>query len=280
MEKRRKLIAVAAFLVGILLAPAVLNYYLGPPDTIEIRVGDDGIPLTEYGNYNSIEIGTQYNPAFVANYAYNYYQEGDYSNFLNCTEWLLSNLTMTDNFSVIQYWFPWGPWGENPMGIPDYNLSAPWKSALAQSKVIRVFSLAYEYTGDQIYVEQGYRLLAAFSIDVEDGGLLRRIVDGNWWYEEYADEGSRTSMVLNGMMITLLTLSDVYYHFPQAEYLFDRGVESLIISLPLYDQCPNSCYDLLGQDASPKYVELHRHLLDEMYLATGHEIFQEYKEKW
>ena len=279
MDTPKKLIAAAIFLTGLLLAPTVINYFAAPPDTIETMVGEDGIPLTEYGNYNSIEIGTQYNPASIANYAYEYHQDGKFSHFLNCTEWLLSNLTMVDNFSVIQYWFPWGPWGDNPMGIPDYNLTAPWKSAFAQSKVIRVFGLAYNYTGDEIYLEQGQRLLTAFFIDVEDGGL-RRWTEGTSWYEEYADEGSRASMVLNGMMITLLTLSDVYYHFPQAEFLFDRGLQSLIISLPLYDQCPNSCYDLLGQDASPGYVKLHRQLLDEMYLATGHEIFLEYKEKW
>ena len=76
-------------------------------------------------------MGLQRNPVTISHWVFgaylNYKQTGDETQreiLINNSNWLANNAVSRGNYSVLEYNFPW----------PEYNLTAPWLSAMAQGQ--------------------------------------------------------------------------------------------------------------------------------------------------
>ncbi|MFH0815205.1 MAG: D-glucuronyl C5-epimerase family protein [Methanobacteriota archaeon] len=246
-------------------------------DAIIITIDERGIPLSDYGSAYGADIGVQRNPVTVAQVALEYYEEGASGDgsalqpFLNCVDWLVGNSTVIGNCSFLEYGYPW----------PACNMTAPWRSGMAQGLFLQVLARAQALTNDSAYANASQLALNSFYIGNGDGGFTYKSADG-WWYEEYADDGGTQPRVLNGMMATLIGLHDFYNLTGSAEAkaFFDLGVRALDAGLPSYDNGRYSIYNIQGSVSSEGYHELHIAQLRELFAITGEPIFLHYADLW
>lgn len=274
MKMRRHMtVLLVCLVIAFLLLPLTCELYGDKRGQITITTNEKGIPTVDYGN----PIGKQINPVTVSLYALDYFEEykkGDECSkqlFLNCADFLVNNLIDKGNYSVWEYNFPW----------KIYNMTPPWRSAMAQGLGIQVLAYAYNLTGERRYLESARRALNAFYVDVQEGGVTIK-ENGGCWYEEYADEGGKMSRVLNGHNFALLGIYE-YYKITgdiDAKYLFDKGVASLKRHAHEYDANCWTYYDALGNLADEKYHNIHIKQMLELYNITGDELFKDYYEKW
>lgn len=244
---------------------------------VRFLLDEKGVPIVDYGYVDGVYVGQQRNPVTVAKKALAYHQsfeDGDKRCkrlFLNCADWLVNNAVRHHDYAVLPYDFPW----------PMYNMTPPWRSAMAQGLALQVLTKAHRLTENPKYLQTARLLLNLFYIEVKDGGVSYKSQDGGWWYEEYADEGGKESRVLNGMMFALMGIYDYYRytHSTRAKYLFDQGVVALRRTLPLYDNGGYSYYDRLGLPAG-KYHKVHIQLLKQLFEATGVGLFEKYRRRW
>lgn len=244
-----------------------------------ITFDENGIPYVNYGRIDGILVGLQRNPlttAHAANeYLDHYMNTGDESSrqaFFNNVNWLIENMEVRGNYSLLHYQFP----------FPHYNMQPPWRSAMAQAEAMSVLLDAYTITQDRRYLDSAKMLLNALFVEVKDGGVTYKSPDDGWWYEEYADDGANESRVLNGMLYTLLnikTYSD-YTKDPSANYLFDQGIVALRNNLAKYDNNGASYYDINGRPATEQYHNAHIELLDALYKLTNEQVFKVFHDKW
>jgi hypothetical protein len=242
-----------------------------------IMYDEQGVPYVDYGYDDGVFIGRQRNPVTISQKGLAYI--GDYRNgyensrqyFINCADWLLRNSVKHNGFSILEYTFPW----------PKYNMTPPWRSAMAQGQAVQFLANAHEQTQKKEYLIEARNLLNAFFIEVSNGGVTLKSPDKGWWYEEYAHEYGMTSMVLNGMMFAILGIHDYYQYTKEndAKYLFDQGVLALEKELPEYDHYGDSYYDIL-KNPSGVYHNTHVRLLDNLYEITGNDVFLEYHNRW
>jgi len=235
---------------------------------VRIKVGYDslGIPIVDYG------FGKIRNPVTVSQHAMEFFECEKRREFINCANWLVDNSKSFGEYSILEYAFPW----------PIFNLTSPWRSGMAQAQAIQVLTRAYDFTKDIKYLNCAKELLNAFFVEVKDGGVTYKTVNNGWWYEEYADEGRTKSMVLNGMMFTVLGIYE-YYEYTQnsdAKYLFDQGIISLKENLYRYNKNGYSYYDILEHPAGAGYHNVYIQLLDSLYNITNEIVFQEYSNIW
>ncbi len=248
---------------------------LGKPMVYDITQTDErGVPFIIEST-----IGKQRNPVTVCNRAlgyYNKFRQGDSSQlilFLNCSDWLIENLTRKNNYAMLPYNYNW----------PNYHMTAPWRSGLANGVSLQVFVKAHEATGDQKYVVAAKQILNSFFVDVKDGGVTYLSNDRGWWFEELSDNNGYVSRVLNGHMFALLGIHDyfIYTHDSAANYLFKQGLLGLKNNLPKYDIGDgHSFYDLVGTPANVKYHLIHIDLLDRIFKITGDPVYRFYSDKW
>lgn len=181
--------------------------------------------------------------------------------------------TPTDDIFLLPYNFIW----------PNYNATPPWYSALAQAEAIVVLAKAHNLTNLQVYKETADGILNSFFVDVKDGGVTHKTNGSGWWYELYADKGSKNPRVLNGMLWSLLAINE-YYNLtkdPKAEYLFDQGILALRNNLHLFNDTDGySFYDALHTPANADYQKLHVSLLGELISLTDDEVLKEYFNNW
>lgn len=263
--------------VKFLLVVLVLSGCVSPMYPEKYSVTDEEIPATYYGKVDGVYLGYQIAPHNVAMKAresfYSYDKTGNESELergLFLTEYLISNATSLDGAVVWQYSFEW----------PSYGLEPGWTGALTQAGCLKVVMLAYLNTGDERYLEFGDKILAAFDMDVADGGLLFVREGGYHWYPEYADD--EPPFVLNGYITTLLWLHE-YNQTTGNEHagaLFDKGLVSLIHFLPEYRNGGWSYYDAQGHVSEEHYHSMHVSQMQSLYELTGEEIFLEYYERW
>lgn len=131
--------------------------------------------------------------------------------------------------------------------IDGVTLLPDWYSAMAQGQAISLLTRAYLYTKDQAYLSAALRATTLFRVKSKDKGVLTTFMNQYPWYEEYPT--SPSLLVLNGFIYSLLGLHDLKLtaspqHATDAAELFDQGMRSLKVLLPLYDSGSGSFYDL------------------------------------
>ena len=255
----------------------IIQYAVLEPAKVQqsIMYDSNGIPIVYYGTI----IGYQRNPVTTSFTLIKYCN--DYAKTKNSTDlkylennanWLVTNARSYGNYSLFEYQFPYV-----------YNLIPPWHSALAQGLAIQALTRAFQITENATYLHATVPLLNSFYVDVKDGGITEKTENLGWWYEEYAEKNGKNPRVLNGMMYTLLSLSD-YYNYTnstKAKFLFDQGIEALKNNISNYDVNGTSYYDAQKTYlASPFYQGVHVTLLNDLYKITGDPVFKKYRDEW
>jgi hypothetical protein len=254
-----------------------------------VTLDDDGVPINDYQYLGSVYIGKQRDPITIAQralvcwdkddvYLPHYYPFSDRNKgydeqgFLSCVKWIVNNATSRDNYAVWEYNFPYGE---------HYNLTAPWRSAMAQGQCIQVLVRAYQLTKDDNYLELARKALSAFHVEVANGGVTLKGDEG-WWYEEYACEGGANPRVLNGHIFALEGIHEYYAatNEEEAKYLFDKGILALKAHLLDYDSGTWTYYDALGLKATEGYHKLHVTQMLHLYHLTNDPIFLQYHDRW
>jgi len=116
---------------------------------------------------------------------------------------------------IVDRGHPNGAWGAleyfDVPGEPD--AVRPGVSAMAQSRGAALFARAWRTTRNPQYRQAAGRLLRAFAVPVDDGGVRSEVPDPDGggpgtWYPERAYPGSApwTGGALNGFMVTLIEL--------------------------------------------------------------------------
>ncbi len=230
-----------------------------------------GVPMVVFeGN-----LGKQYSVVSVAEQILRWSEGKDTLTdrfFNNCVNWLISNAVILNDSSIIYF---------DNYDWPSYKMTAPWRSAMNQGRVVQAFLKAYKKTGDSLYLDYARRSMNTLFTRVEDGGVTY-IDSSGYWYEEYADDDAPQSRVLNGMIVVLQALSDFYKETNDttARFLFNKGAESLKNIISLYDNNGHSNYDILGKPASAWYHKFHIGQLKFLYQETGDTLFNYYTTKW
>lgn len=234
----------------------------------------EGVPLVAMGG------GEYHNPITVAQYALGLYQElregrGDPERFLRQADWL-AGAQASD-----------GSWVYT---VPAGRLPSPWRSAMAQGEGISVLVRAARLTGEAHYLAAAERALAPYHVSCREGGVLCRL-DGRPWYEEYASEATEPPFTLNGFVVALFGLLDLWLATGSApaRSLFDDGADTLAYALPRFDARGWSCYDLdearvagvrLRHMASPFYQRWHAELMEIMAGLLGRDEFGAWGRRW
>lgn len=258
------------------------NYYLdytpktlypGPFDKKEVPM------LNYFGN-----IGIQYNPDAIAQYAIGYFEkylknrDNAYKEiFLKQADWFVNNLRERDN----------------DIGVWEYNfdfeyfkkIKKPWYTSLGQGHGISVLVRAYLLTKKAIYIDTAKKAFLSFKYPIDVNGGVKYIDEnGCVWFEEVIMKPS--THILNGFIWALWGIYDYWLATKDviAKNLFDEGVKTLKKNLYRYDNGFWSTYDLaktkLRGIASWYYHNLHIVQLKVIYKLTNEKIFLEYSEKW
>jgi hypothetical protein len=241
---------------------------------------EEGVPIVDLGYQKGIYVGAQRNPLTIATKAISYYEEFEKSGniqkreyFINCINWLENNKIDKSGYYLWAY----------EMQFPSFNVTPPWYSAMAQTRIVVAFERAYELTGDGHYIQNSDKAMRALNIPIADGGVLYiDPTDNGKWYEEVAG-GGRVSppLILNGFIFSLLDLNDYYIHTDsqEAKLLFYDGVTELKRHLSEYDTGRWTNYDLIGHPAYD-YHYVHIDQMEKLYKITGDTEFKEYHDKW
>jgi len=246
--------------------------YPGPFD-------NQGIPLLDYkGN-----IGKQYNPIAIAQYAlgqYNLYKRTNsvehFDKFLKQANWLVEHLQPNaQGLYVWNHHFDW-----------EYRegLKAPWYSALSQGQGISVLVRTFIETGDKKYVEAAEKAFETFNYEIPEGGVSYTDENGHIWFEEGIL--LPPTHILNGFIWAIWGIYDFYLHTKgiEAKKLFEESVKTLKTNLKLYDIGFWSLYELtnnkLKMIASHFYHSLHIVQLRVMYKITEEKLFSHFADKW
>ncbi len=237
-----------------------------------------GIPLYRHGNSPMF-----YHPIVICQYALGIFEriyrdekgKSDYrKKFILQADWLLEN-TKYNGVGlgwIINY------------DIDDYNLKAPWMSAMAQGESISVLTRAHLLTGKDEYLTTAREALNLFEYSVSDGGIVNKFNSFSI-YEEYPSP-KRTVAVLNGFIFSIFGLYDLVIHVgdKRSTKLFNTGIEALSNIIKYYDIGYWSQYYLFdypkNYPASYTYHILGAEQLKALYHITEREIFLKYSEKW
>jgi hypothetical protein len=246
----------------------------------DFHFDDDGIPIIP--TYIDVEPRQMhYYPIAIGQYALAIFhtwlrtsQDEDRQRFLRLADWFVGH--QGDD----------GCWTA-PNEVPTYRLRPPWPSSMAQGRAFSVLMRAWQRTSDDKYRTSARRGLAAFSVPIEQGGVVAAC-DGWTTYEEYPAQPA--PHVLNGMMFALFGLWDMVRADPEearAVEIFERGVATVEGLLPLYDTGWWSLYDLYHREAAaPRnpatahYHDIHIKQLEVMHAITGRDTFARFARLW
>ena len=170
-------------------------------------------------------------------------------------------------------------YAEFPVWFQFQNSSIPWVSGYAQGLGAGLYALAYNWTGNNVYLRTARLLLNSFEVPLSGGGFVTYTKYGPWYleYAYYPEE-----LVLNGHIIALQGL---YYYWKvtgdkRAHRFFIEGAQSVKNALPFFDTGNWSRYASIYNSSSEFYHRLHIKLLVWLYVKTGDETFLRYAEKW
>jgi hypothetical protein len=235
---------------------------------------DHIIPPVNFTARGHEEAGLQHPPiaaAYKCLFYFSHVRNETASSYgLYVADWLAQRGNETAIYIIFTHDFPWHP----------YNLTAGWKSALAQAHVAECFLKAYEHTQDDRYLTLAMKALLFLRVPVLQGGVMIDESNNNnngserrWWYEEYPLEGGG-SYVLNGHQFVLIALSKYLDIAPNNQHildLFDNGLSALKATALQYDYGKNySYYDRLERPAL-KYHTTHIINFQRLYDITGDE---------
>lgn len=226
-----------------------------------------GIPLVDYRG----EIGLQYNPVTVSQYALAHYalylENSDIAHrdiFLKQADWLVKNLVTPEggDFGVWKYHFDFAP----------FQMKSPWISAMAQGQGISVLLRAYQLTAEKRHLEAAEAALRTFEIPIEEGGATHTDERGFVWYAEYPTDPP--SHVLNGFIFALFGLYDFYRATGNEKGLglFEEGIKTLEANLHRYDTGSWSTYDLREWKRNKPYTFIFRFKTDTRHPLDRHPI--------
>ncbi len=254
----------------ILLQSGIQADYTPP----EIRYDYGGMPFVYYGEHIGYEINPLTSSRALISYYTNFTKTGDAKDFQHLktiANWIVGNAVRHGNYATLEYEFSY-----------KYNMTKPWRSAMAQAFAMEGLLDAYHATNNYTYFDMTKLFLNSFYVEVKDGGVTEKTDDQGWWYELYADQGGDNPKVLNGMLFTTLELYGYYTNTrdSKAKFLFDQGVLALKNDLASYDGNGYSYYDSLKTIAFPFYHQLHIDLLDKLYHITSEPIFKKFRDKW
>lgn len=228
---------------------------------------EDGIIMQSYNKH-----GVQYNPLFVASEAlkHNLTRQigGSAEGFLKHTDWLIKHVSEYDSVALMHYTFDY----------PEYELKAPWASALTQS--VAMNALAYRAAMDRD--EELYLTARKMLLSLRPGmaGLSVALADSSIWFMEYPAE--QPYFVLDGMLGTLLRLHE--YHEltrdPLAKELFDKGYNALVAKLPEFDYGGYAYYHLGGLKAGRGYNQRFISQLESLIKIKYDPTLLFYRDRW
>ena len=190
--------------------------------------------------------------------------ETDRSQFLSLCDWLMEH--QDEN----------GGWDTWQVLRGQHRLKY---SAMAQGEAMSVLSRAAKLTGDtryQIGAEKAFGLLLS---SVKDGGVTH-FEGEDVFLEEIPSEPRNT--ILNGWIFSLFGLYDytlLFDHRGMSD-MFEKSLNTLVRHLPSYDCGYWSYYDSARLMSSPFYHSLHISQLEALVLASGHPLFEEYRQRW
>ncbi len=287
--KKISLILIVALVVPVTLfaacsqssAPESLGSYTlisGDP-----KLWEDKYPFDEQGivqvDYKG-EIGIQYNPVTIAQYALANYeeymstQEDKYrTTFLTQVEYLRNNFDVIGEDMVgFPYYFP----------MPLYGLEPVWYSGMAQGQVISVLARAYLLTRDETILPLIKKANNFMLYPVSKGGTLTYTPEGNVWIELYPSKVP--SLVLNGFMFSILGLYDCIQLFPEDSevyQMYSSCLKSLKESLKYYDT--GSWLKYCRSDdrlASSHYMEVQVRQMKQLFVITNNSYFDSTATRW
>ena len=164
----------------------------------------EGIPKLNYQG----DIGTQYNPIAIAQWAlgnYNLWRQdrcnSSFEKFIKGADWLHKNLQKNEkNIYVWHHKFNW---------VYKENLINPWYSGLAQGQGLSVLCRAYNVTKNNKYLVSIDRVNQSIKTDISNGGVTYTDTERNIWIEEYIMKGKPTH-ILNGFIWALWGIYDYW----------------------------------------------------------------------
>ncbi|HEX2721469.1 MAG TPA: D-glucuronyl C5-epimerase family protein [Gemmatimonadaceae bacterium] len=113
-------------------------------------------------------------------------------------------------------------------------LRPPWRSSMPQGDIVRLYSILYQRTGDEIWARRARSVLEGFDIPWSAGGLRLDDTTHGYWYEEALPE----AMIWNGSMQALIDVGVYAKTFPGdslGQRLWRRGLDAAEYYTPLYD---------------------------------------------
>lgn len=230
------------------------------------RYDDKGIPVQLYRKQ-----GLQYNPLFVAARARRDFDHRDdprrLESFLRLSDWLASHAKIEGETLWLPYLFD----------LEEFELKAPWHSALAQAVAQRVFAQRWSLERDPVWLERYRYALNSLS---QGSKLTHTLSDGSMWFLEYPSDTA--PYVLNGMMGVLLELrrAGELTGDKQAQTLFDKGYQALLGKLDECDRHGFSLYSAGGRPASRNYHQMHIRQLNELDGIKPHPKLRHYARRW
>lgn len=169
--------------------------------------------------------------------------------------------------------------------IPAFGVTTtPWTSALTQSVAISVLLRAFQYTGEQQYMNAAKSAFHWLTVPVQQGGLQSN--DIGIWLEEYPnqDPNSVSGHVLNGNIWAMFGVWD-YYRVTRdssAKALFDSDVMSIKKNISWYDLGYWNVYSHLNRTDTVNGLYM-KFIVQQMYaltLITGDQYFEAIGDKW
>ncbi len=264
----------------------------------ELFVDEGGVPYSDYGIYEGLQIGRQRSVLSVAERGLWYWDNFGFGRSADkallscrwnrfpkdrsrnpadaaaarpmlgrCADWLLDNLRQRRTSLVWEYGYPM-----------TYGTAAGWCSAHAQAVGMQLLCRMHELTGDAKYLSPLPGLLQAYRVPIVEGGLLDDSDPSLPWYEKFADPGNQKPKVLNGMLFAIIGLQDVADRVGNAEAraLAREGAHSAQALLERFDLGDWSAYDILGKPASSHYHAIHIKQMALAHQLFGGAVFADY----
>lgn len=254
-------------------------------ETANLKFDDAGLPMVRSRDK------FLYNPVTLGQFALSVASDGTNPDLFSVATRKLLELQSEDG--AFRYNYPFRHYTNAS------NYAPGWVSGMAQGVVLSALARAYHQSKDERYKSAGNKALSFLQVKhpygpMTDLGDLKPEWSNKIWFQEYLTDPH--VYTLNGYMFTLLGLYDwaQVTESSEAKDLFDQGMETLLIVLPLYDMGNFTAYDLsfITHPESLPYLEprlphvaaryhkVHIDLLNALHQITGNETVRQYEEAW